>query len=140
MTSDRDPRSDLGAWLGAKLRSAREAAGYTSQDALARDLGFDRTTINKAETGASPPTLDVASRITTRFPELCNGLYIDLAALARRANGHGSIPDWFADWVEIEARASIVRWWTPLLEACYQKEFEIREGARHGHNRKPGKN
>jgi DNA-binding XRE family transcriptional regulator len=115
MTSDRDPRSDLGAWLGDKLRSAREAAGYTSQDALARDLGFDRTTINKAETGASPPTLDVASRITTRFPELCNGLYIDLAALARRANGHGSIPGWFADWVEIEAKASVLRWWEPLL-------------------------
>ena len=115
MVNDRDPRNDLGAWLGEKLRTAREAAGYTSQDALARALGFDRTTINKAETGASPPTLDVASRITARLPELCNGLYADLAALARRANGNGSIPDWFADWVEIEAKASVLRWWTPLL-------------------------
>lgn len=115
MANDRDPRNDLGAWLGDKLRTAREAAGYTSQDALARELGFDRTTINKAETGASPPTLDVASRITARFPGLCNGLYADLATLARRANGNGSIPDWFSDWVEIEAKASVLRWWEPSL-------------------------
>ena len=46
MANDRDPRSDLGAWLGEELRRARIAAGYSSQDALARDLGYDRTLIN----------------------------------------------------------------------------------------------
>jgi hypothetical protein len=40
MTGDRDPRNDLGAWLGEELRRARAAAGYTSQDHLARELGI----------------------------------------------------------------------------------------------------
>jgi len=115
MANDRDPRADLGAWLGDKLHAAREAAGYTSQDALARELGFDRTTINKAETGASPPTPDVAGKITGMFPALCNGLYAELAALARRATGTGSIPGWFEDWLEAEAEAQSLLIWAPML-------------------------
>ena len=51
MANDRDPRSDLGAWLGEELRRARLDAGFTSQDQFARELGFDRTVIVKAETG-----------------------------------------------------------------------------------------
>ncbi len=47
------------------------------------------------------------------FPDLCNGLYVRLAGIARRSNG--PIPGWFADWVEIEAKATILRWWEPLL-------------------------
>jgi ribosomal protein L39E len=47
------------------------------------------------------------------FPDLCNGLYVRLASIARKSNG--PIPGWFADWVEIEARATILRWWEPLL-------------------------
>jgi hypothetical protein len=31
MANDRDPRSDLGAWLGEELRGARLAGGYVSQ-------------------------------------------------------------------------------------------------------------
>jgi len=56
MANDRDPRSDLGAWLGEELRRARLDAGFTSQDQFARELGFDRTVIVKAETGARPPS------------------------------------------------------------------------------------
>jgi DNA-binding XRE family transcriptional regulator len=115
MANDRDPRTDLGAWLGDKLRAAREAAGYTSQDALARDLGFDRTTINKAETGASPPTADIAKAIAAKFPDLCNGLYPELTALARRAAGSGSIPGWFEDWLEAEGEAQSLLIWAPMV-------------------------
>ncbi len=100
-------------WLGEELRCARLAAGYTSQDQFARELGFDRTVIVKAETGARPPSEDMAARIAEMFPELCNGLYVRLAGIARKSNG--PIPGWFADWVEIEARATILRWWEPLL-------------------------
>ena len=28
---------------------------------------------------------------------------------------NGPIPGWFADWVEIEAKAASLRWWEPLL-------------------------
>lgn len=113
MTNERDPRSDLGAWLGEKLREARIAAGYTSQDQFARELGFDRTVIVKAETGARPPSEDVAAKIAEMFPDLCNGLYVHLAAIARKSNG--PIPGWFADWTEAEKTAAVIKWWEPLL-------------------------
>jgi DNA-binding XRE family transcriptional regulator len=113
MAHDRDSRGDLGVWLGEELRCARLAAGYTSQDQFARELGFDRTVIVKAETGARPLSEDIAARIAVMFPDLCNGLYVRLASIARKSNG--PIPGWFADWVEIEAKATILRWWEPLL-------------------------
>jgi DNA-binding XRE family transcriptional regulator len=97
MANDRDARGDLGVWLGEELRCARLAAGYTSQDQFARELGFDRTVIVKAETGARPPSDDMAGRIAEMFPDLCNGLYVRLAGIARKSNG--PIPGWFADWV-----------------------------------------
>jgi DNA-binding XRE family transcriptional regulator len=97
----------------ARSCAARLSAGYTSQDQFARELGFDRTVIVKAETGARPPSEDIAGRIAERFPDLCNGLCVWLASIARKSNG--PIPGWFADWVEVEAKATILRWWEPLL-------------------------
>jgi DNA-binding XRE family transcriptional regulator len=108
-----DAKNDLGVWLGDKLRDARLAAGYTSQEQLARELGFDRTVIVRAETGSRPPSDDVASKLAEVFPELCNGLYVALCGIARKSNG--SVPFWFADWLEVEAKASVLRWWEPNL-------------------------
>ena len=62
MANDRDARSDLAVWLGEELRRARLAAGYTSQEQFARELGFHRTVIVKAETGARPPSDDMAGQ------------------------------------------------------------------------------
>ena len=59
MVTKRDPESSPAAFLGNELRRARVAAGFSSQDALAARLGFDRTVITKAETGLRPPTADV---------------------------------------------------------------------------------
>lgn len=50
----RDPDTNPAAFLGAELRRARLAAGFSSQDALASHLGFDRSVIAKAETGDRP--------------------------------------------------------------------------------------
>jgi transcriptional regulator with XRE-family HTH domain len=49
-----DPASNPAAFLGAELRRARVAAGFTSQESLAARLGYDRTVIAKAETGERP--------------------------------------------------------------------------------------
>ncbi|HEY1914406.1 MAG TPA: helix-turn-helix transcriptional regulator [Streptosporangiaceae bacterium] len=46
-----DPEKDSAAFLGDELRRARIAAGFSSQEALAAKLGFDRTVVAKAETG-----------------------------------------------------------------------------------------
>jgi DNA-binding XRE family transcriptional regulator len=113
MANENGQRNDLGVWLGDKLRDARLAAGYSSQEQLAKALGFDRTVIVRAETGSRPPSDDVAGKIAEMFPGLANGLYVPLCAIARKTNG--PIPGWFTDWVDIESRASILRWWEPLL-------------------------
>lgn len=41
----RDPKSNPAAFLGGKLKQARISAGFSSQEALAARLGFDRTVI-----------------------------------------------------------------------------------------------
>ena len=43
----RDPENDPRAFLGAELARGRKAAGFSSQDALAARLGFDRTVVAK---------------------------------------------------------------------------------------------
>jgi CO/xanthine dehydrogenase Mo-binding subunit len=67
---------------GAILRAI--CAGYALG---ARELGFDRTVIVKAETGARPPSEDMAARIAEMLPGLCNGRYVRLAGIARKSNG-----------------------------------------------------
>jgi transcriptional regulator with XRE-family HTH domain len=57
--SSRDPREDPAALLGLELKRIREAAGFATQDALARALGFTRTVVGKAESGERVPTRDV---------------------------------------------------------------------------------
>jgi transcriptional regulator with XRE-family HTH domain len=113
MANERDPRSDLGAWLGEELRNARTEAGFSSQDALARELGFDRTTINKAETGFRISE-DVASKIAERFPGLANGLYVTLAGIARKSNG--KFAGWFEkEWLPVEREATSLKWYEPII-------------------------
>lgn len=114
MADDRDPRSDLGAWLGEELRRVRVAAGFRSQDQLARRLGFERTVITKIETGGRPPSADVAAALAALFPDLGGGKFAELADLARRANG--KFPAWFErDWLPVEREATSLRWWEPIL-------------------------
>ena len=99
-------------FLGKELQRARTAAAFKSQDALAARLGFDRTVITKAESGARPPSDDVLAA----WCEACGldlELFSRLAALAR--NGDGPIPTWFEDWLEAERQAAMLRIWQPLL-------------------------
>ena len=82
----RDPETDPRAFLGRELRHARVAAGFSSQDALAARLGFDRTVLAKAETGDRPPTDEVLDA----WCEACDldrELYRRWAAFARRTDG-----------------------------------------------------
>ena len=111
MTS-RDPETNPAAFLGGELRRARVAAGFSSQEALAARLGFDRTVVAKAETGQRPPTVDVLSA-WCQACHLDEDLFARLAALARRADG--PVPRWFEDWLEAEGNAHTLRVWAPVL-------------------------
>jgi transcriptional regulator with XRE-family HTH domain len=108
----RDPETNPAAFLGGELRRARMAAGFSSQDALAAKLGFDRTVIAKAETGERPPTDDVLAAWCAAC-HLDDELFGRLVVLARRADG--PVPRWFEDWLRAEGEAHTLRIWQPLI-------------------------
>jgi len=108
----RDPETNPAAFLGGELRRARVTAGFSSQDALAAKLGFDRTVIAKAETGERPPTVDVLFT-WCQACDLDDELFGRLAVLARRADG--PVPTWFEDWLQAEGEAQSLRIWSPML-------------------------
>ncbi len=108
----RDPETDPRAFLGKKLKQARIAAGYSSQEALAAKFGFDRSVVSKAETGDRPPTDDVLAA----WCEVCQldeELFTGLVKLARSSDG--PIPTWFEDWLAAERAAHTLRLWSPML-------------------------
>ena len=112
MTGDRDPDRDPAAFLGAAICRARLAAGYETQEQLARKLGFERSVVAKAESGERPPSPAVSAALEALLPDL--GVSISqLSALARKATG--SYPRWFADWLKAERDAMLLRSWEPLL-------------------------
>jgi transcriptional regulator with XRE-family HTH domain len=108
----RDPEADPRAFLGAELRRARLAAGFSSQEALAGKLGFDRSVVAKAETGDRPPTPDVLAAWCL-ICQLDEDLFARFAKLARSTDG--PIPAWFETWLEAEREALTLRCWQPII-------------------------
>jgi transcriptional regulator with XRE-family HTH domain len=108
----RDPKTDPKAFLGERLARGRVAAGFSSQEALAAKLGFDRSVIGKAETGDRPPSSDVLKAWVAACG-LDSELFTDLTELARGADG--PVPTWFEDWLEAEAEAQELQVWSPML-------------------------
>lgn len=108
----RDPESNAAAFLGAELRRGRADAGFSSQEALAAKIGFDRTVIAKAETGERPPTPDVLDAWCTAC-KLDQGFFARLVKLARSAEG--PVPTWFEDWLQAEQGAQTLSVWSPIL-------------------------
>src|SRR5579859_3716345 len=112
MTSERDPDRDPAAFLGAAICRARLAAGFETQEQLARKLGFERSVVAKAESGERPPSPAVAAALEALLPDL--GVSISqLSLLARKAVT--TYPHWFTDWLKAEHDALSLRSWEPLL-------------------------
>jgi hypothetical protein len=111
----RDPRSHLGAFLGEQLREIRVAAGYASQDDFAPVLRKDRSVLGKAETGESPPTVNVladwldACGVSQRERVLIEG--IARIARIRENPGHSQAEPFY----EAEGRAHTLRYWAPII-------------------------
>ena len=108
----RDPETHPAGFLGDELRRARVAAGFSSQDALASRLGFDRTVITKTESGDRPPTAEVLAA----WCEACGlpGIPPDwVVGMARRSGG--ATPAWFERWLQAEREALILRYWQPII-------------------------
>lgn len=99
-------------FLGKELCRARVAAGFSSQQALAAHLGFERTVVAKAEAGDRVPS----DPVLTAWAQTCN-LDIDhyqrLADLARTPDS--PVPAWFEDYLEAEREAQSLLIWSPIV-------------------------
>jgi transcriptional regulator with XRE-family HTH domain len=103
---------DPATMLARLLHDARVAAGYTSQDALARDLNVDRSVVTKAESGNRFPS----DKILLKWCELCDLDAGDiLARVGKARNATGDVPPWFESFREVEAVAHAIRVWHPIL-------------------------
>lgn len=123
MPRNGDAKTNPKVFLGEQLRRARVAAGFSSQDALAARLGFDRTVITKAETGERVPTPDVLAA----WCEACGldaRLFADIAELARSSDG--PVPTWFEGWLEAEGAAHMLRYWSPIIVPAIFETAEYR--------------
>jgi transcriptional regulator with XRE-family HTH domain len=99
-------------FLGKELCRARLAAGFSSQQALADHLGFERTTVAKAESGDRVPS----DPVLTAWAAACDldiEHYQRLAELARAAEG--PVPAWFEDYLEAERAAQSLLIWSPIV-------------------------
>ncbi|MFD4833770.1 helix-turn-helix domain-containing protein [Streptomyces uncialis] len=100
-----NPESGPEAAFGARLRSSREAQGWT-QEHLADLMGYSSQHISAMETGRKPPTLRSSLSADAVFgragtPESFERAYRELKS--------GSLLEGFPEYVEFEAQAEEVR-------------------------------
>jgi transcriptional regulator with XRE-family HTH domain len=110
-------------FLGHELCRARVAAGFSSQQALADHLGFERTVIAKAESGERVPS----DPVLTAWAKTCDidtEHYQRLADLARTSDG--PVPAWFEYWLERERTAHMLRYWSPIIVPALFETAEYR--------------
>ncbi|MGH3190608.1 MAG: DUF5753 domain-containing protein [Streptosporangiaceae bacterium] len=103
MATPREQLADL-------LRKSRVDAGYSSHGALARKLNVSRPVVTKAESPAHPVPSDAILAAWAGATGAGLDVLTDLAQRARSGP-----PGWFAKWADIETRASLIRWFEPLL-------------------------
>ncbi|HMH93482.1 MAG TPA: Scr1 family TA system antitoxin-like transcriptional regulator [Streptosporangiaceae bacterium] len=92
----------------AELVAARTAAGL-SQDALAAQINYSPSLVGMIESGRRVPTLDVAGRLDQALKTTNT-----LARLQQHARTM-PLPSWFRPYAEIEAAASQLRSWQPMV-------------------------
>ena len=99
--------------FGAELRFYRTRAGLSQKDLAAR-ANVSHDVISKIETGERPPAEDFPPRLDA-VPELdTRGALTrlwDHLKKGRKQRLYG----WFQQWAGIEARATVLRWYEPLV-------------------------
>jgi hypothetical protein len=106
-----DPAASPGHFFGAEVRRARIAAGMTLAD-LAVTVPCDASTVSRIEAGTLSPGQRFAAACDEAFPQM-DGWFGRFCHDSR--TWAGPHPPWFRDWVETERRATVIRWWEPLL-------------------------
>ena len=97
--------------LANELRERRKAAGFRSQEALAKVLNCDRTRVTKAENGQVP-----TDDLLDAWGEACGFDVRAWKVLARHARERTpGTPQWFEGWLDAEGKATFIRVWNPLI-------------------------
>ncbi|MGW9041647.1 helix-turn-helix domain-containing protein [Streptomyces lydicus] len=99
------PDSSPQAAFGARLRSSREARGWT-QDELAERMGYSSTHISAVETARKPPTLRFSRSADRTFSTEGTA---DTFERQWREIRHGSLLEGFPEYVSHEGRAAEIR-------------------------------
>ncbi|MFF7700030.1 helix-turn-helix domain-containing protein [Streptomyces lydicus] len=99
------PDSSPQAAFGARLRSSREAYGWT-QDELAERMGYSSTHISAVETARKPPTLRFSRSADRTFSTEGTA---DTFERQWREIRHGSLLEGFPEYVGHEGRAAEIR-------------------------------
>ncbi|MFI9354695.1 helix-turn-helix domain-containing protein [Streptomyces lydicus] len=99
------PDSSPQAAFGARLRSSREARGWT-QDELAERMGYSSTHISAVETARKPPTLRFSRSADRTFGTEGTA---DTFERQWREIRHGSLLEGFPEYVGHEGRAAEIR-------------------------------
>jgi transcriptional regulator with XRE-family HTH domain len=113
MPNDADRAGTPAGVFGAELRYYRTRAGLSQKD-LASKANVSHDVISKIETGERPPAEDFPPRLDA-IPELdTRGALTrlwDHLKKGQKQRLHG----WFQEWADIEAQATVLRWYEPLV-------------------------
>ena len=122
MPRDEDQDGTPQGVFGKELRYYREQAGL-SQTELAALVNVSHDVISKIEQGDRPPAKDFPERLDA-VPQLdTRGALARIWKNLRKGLRNKAIPGWFRPWAQVEAEATTLRWWEPLvLPGLFQTE------------------
>ena len=113
MPNDADRAGTPAGVFGAELRFYRTRAGLSQQDLAARAT-VSHDVISKIETGERPPAGDFPPRLDA-VPELdTRGALTRLWDHLKKGHKQRRY-GWFQQWAGIEAQATVLRWYEPLV-------------------------
>ena len=113
MPNDADRAGTPAGVFGAELRFYRSRAGLSQKD-LAAKANVSHDVISKIETGERPPAEDFPPRLDA-IPELdTRGALTRLWDHLKKGQKQ-RLYGWFQEWADIEAQATVLRWYEPLV-------------------------
>ena len=113
MPNDADRAGTPAGVFGAELRYYRTRAGLSQKD-LAPRANVSHDVISKIETGERPPAEDFPPRLDA-IPELdTRGELTRLWGHLKKGHKQRAY-GWFERWADIEAEATALRWYEPLV-------------------------
>jgi transcriptional regulator with XRE-family HTH domain len=113
MPNDAERAGTPAGVFGAELRFYRARAGLSQKD-LAALVHVSNDVISKIETGERPPAEDFPPRLDA-VPELdTRGALTRLWDHLKKGQKQ-RLYGWFQEWADIEAQATVLRWYEPLV-------------------------